>query len=83
MQQLTKVKEVSGLARGENGAILNVDLDSLRAYKVKKAKEQKINEIVDELDIVRNDINSMKSDISDIKNLLSMVLLDKANRKTE
>jgi hypothetical protein len=63
-----KVKDTPNLVRDmQNQAVLNSDLDGLKAYKLKREKQQEINSAVD-------DINNMKQDINDLKTLMQRIL---------
>lgn len=55
--------EISGVAKAGEGILLNTDNDSLKAYKTRKNKDRKMNEI-------EATVNALKSDISEIKELL-------------
>ena len=55
--------EYPGIYKSPEGFIINKDNDALQAYKNRKAKEMKIYQVEDEL-------SKMKSDISEIKELL-------------
>ena len=60
--------DVNGiLKQTENGALLNIDNDSLNAYKKMKNKNLKINEM-------ESDISNLKNDIFEIKNLLTKIV---------
>ena len=63
-----KVKDKPNLVRDiQNQAVLNSDLDGLKAYKLKREKQQEINSAVD-------DINNMKQDINELKTLMQRIL---------
>jgi cell fate (sporulation/competence/biofilm development) regulator YmcA (YheA/YmcA/DUF963 family) len=63
-----KVKDTPNLVRDmQNQAVLNSDLDGLKAYKLKREKQQEINSAVD-------DINNIKQDINDLKTLMQRIL---------
>jgi len=51
-------------------AILNTDVNSLLMYKIQKRKISDINKNINEIDLIRGEINTMKSDLDEIKNLL-------------
>lgn len=69
--KVTKVKDAPGLVRDiSNKAILNVNLSALDSYKLKRAREATINEKFD-------DINRLKSDVAEIKQLLLQLLQDR------
>jgi hypothetical protein len=55
------------LRRGDSKAIINNDTSSLNKYKEERAKQQKLNKIIEENDM-------MKSDIAEIKTLLKTFL---------
>jgi len=70
-----KVKDAPGFVRGivsdkEAKPILNVNNSALAAYKKNKDKDAEINSAL-------NDINTMKADINEIKNLLIMLSLNR------
>ena len=51
-------------------AILNTDIDSLLKYKIQKRKLSDINKSRNEIVIIREEIDNIKLDISEIKQLL-------------
>ena len=55
--------EVPGFYKSHDGVLINKDNDSLLAYKKRKIKEHRIDNIIEEMD-------SIKSDLSEIKELL-------------
>lgn len=55
--------EVPGFYKSRDGILINKDNDALAAYKKRKIKEHKLDTIFDEMD-------SLKSDITEIKELL-------------
>ena len=70
-----KVKDAPGFVRGivsdkEAKPILNVNNSALAAYKKNKDKDAEINSAL-------NDINTMKADINEIKNLLMLLSLNR------
>ena len=70
--QLIKVVDHSNLARDrESGAIVDTDTDSYTQYmKVREAKMKQLQQI----DSMEDRINTIDSDISEIKNLLRLML---------
>ena len=63
-----KVKDTPNLVRDmQNQAVLNSDSDGLKAYKLKREKQQEINSAVD-------DINNIKQDINELKTLMQRIL---------
>ena len=70
-----KVKDAPGFVRGivsdkEAKPILNVNNSALAAYKKNKDKDIEFNSAL-------NDINTMKADINEIKNLLMLLSLNR------
>jgi uncharacterized protein with von Willebrand factor type A (vWA) domain len=65
MDIMVEVKtEIEGIVRDiGNGALLNKDVSGLDAYKKIKKKNQEMEE-------VKNKVNNIESEISEIKNLL-------------
>lgn len=55
--------EVPGIYKVREGVLINTDKDSLTAYKNRKRREQRIDEMQD-------DIQSLKDDLQEIKDLL-------------
>ena len=51
-------------------AILNTDIDSLLKYKIQKRKLSDINKSRNEIVTIREEIDNIKLDISEIKQLL-------------
>ena len=65
LERLEKVKENPNLVRNSfNRAILNTDIEGLKAYKAQKNKEQKVT----------SEINNMKQDINELKTLMQRIL---------
>jgi hypothetical protein len=64
-----KVKtDVNGIVRDiDNGALLNTDLGGLDAYKKAKKKNA-------EIDSLREKVNSIENDVTEIKNLLLKIV---------
>lgn len=61
---MSKIKEYDYLEKDDtNGAILNTDKESLRAYRIQKRKNNQI-------DNLNNEVNHLKDEIGEIKNLL-------------
>jgi hypothetical protein len=56
-----------------NGGVVNSNIDSFEFYKERRAKALKE---ISEKDAMKEEINSMKSELSDIKDMLKL-LLDK------
>ena len=68
MTQFAKVKENPDLVRDMNTqAILNTNVDALKAYKKRRQKERDISDSL-------SDINNMKQDINDLKTLMQRIL---------
>lgn len=66
--QYLKVKEAEELVRDtSSSAILNTDMDALKAYKHRKTKENKLEQIAREHEEIKKDMN-------DIKDLLKELL---------
>ena len=51
-------------------AILNTDMDSLLKYKIQKRKISDINKSRNEIALIRDEVDRIKSDLSEIKQLL-------------
>jgi hypothetical protein len=51
-------------------AILNTDMDSLLKYKIQKRKISDINKSRNEIALIRDEVDNIKSDLSEIKQLL-------------
>ena len=66
---MTKVLPTDGFVRDESGAIINVDNNALKAYKLRRNAEN----------TKENEINTLKQEMSDIK-LLLVQLLEKNNK---
>ena len=54
-------------------AILNTDMDSLLKYKIQKRKISDINKSRNEIALIRDEVDSIKSDLSEIKQLLLQI----------
>jgi len=55
--------EVPGIYKVREGVLINTDNDSLKAYKNRKMRENRIDEM-------QEDIHSLKNDLQEIKDLL-------------
>jgi hypothetical protein len=55
--------EVPGIFKVREGVLINTDNDSLKAYKNRKMREHRIDEM-------QEDIHSLKNDMQEIKDLL-------------
>lgn len=55
--------EIPGISKAGEGILINTDNDSLRAYKSRKLKDRKLQELDDTM-------HELKKDISEIKELL-------------
>jgi|688.fasta_scaffold02023_28 hypothetical protein len=69
MQEVTEIREPDkrtdrpGIYRTAEGFLINKDNDALAAYKKRKRKEQAVDKIQEQ-------INELKTDINEIKDLL-------------
>jgi hypothetical protein len=64
-ERIEKVKDDPKLVRNSfNRAILNTDIEGLKAYKAQKNKEQRTT----------SEINNMKQDINELKALMQRIL---------
>lgn len=57
---MEKKTEVPGIYKVDEGILLNKDNDALRAYKMKKAKDLKINSMEKEMSALREDLDEIK-----------------------
>ncbi|NDB60107.1 hypothetical protein EB001_16900 [bacterium] len=68
---MLKMKErptdVPGIFKTSEGVLINKDNDALKAYKIRKIKENKIN-------IIESDMEQIKTDMHEIKELLRGLL---------
>lgn len=55
--------EVNGIYKKSEGVFINTDNDALIAYKKRKQQAEKLH-------ILEQDVNEMKSDLKEIKDLL-------------
>ena len=58
---------VPGIFKPSEGVLINKDNDALKAYKIRKIKENKIN-------IIESDMEQIKTDMHEIKELLRGLL---------
>jgi len=54
-------------------AILNTDMNSLLQYKIQKRKISDINKSRNEIALIRDEVDNIKSDLSEIKQLLLQI----------
>lgn len=59
--------DVPGIFKTSEGVLINKDNDALKAYKIRKIKENKIN-------IIESDMEQIKTDMHEIKELLRGLL---------
>lgn len=59
--------DVPGIFKTSEGVLINKDNDALKAYKIRKIKENKLN-------IIESDMNQLKTDMLEIKELLKGLL---------
>jgi len=64
---MAKKTAIPGIYKVTEGVLINKDNNALRAYKARKKKDRQIEE-------VKNEVNEMRKDISDIKGLLFEIL---------
>lgn len=66
MQQVTEIleqdkkTEIPGLYKTSQGFLINKDNDALAAYKKRKRKEQAIDKFQEQIDELKSDINEIK-----------------------
>lgn len=66
-----KIKDTPGYIRDiSNKAVLSVNNTALQNYRLKRQRNNEINQSL-------NDINKLKSDVADIKKLLTQLLNNK------
>ena len=72
VEKITIAEPIRGFTeRDKNSkAILNTDMDSLLKYKIQKRKISDINKSRNEIALIRGEVDSIKSDLSEIKHLL-------------
>jgi hypothetical protein len=54
-------------------AILNTDVDSYLKYKIQKRNMSDINRSTQDLGIIRNEVNELKKDLTEIKSMLLQI----------
>lgn len=59
--------DVPGIFKTSEGVLINKDNDALKAYKIRKIKENKLN-------IIGSDMDQLKIDMLEIKELLKGLL---------
>ena len=66
-EKLVVVDAVSGFTEREktSKAILNTDVDSLLSYKIRKRKFSEMRKTTDEMTIVKNEVEQIKSGAGD------------------
>lgn len=58
---------IPGIFKTSEGVLINKDNGALKAYKIRRAKEAKFN-------VIESDMNQLKTDIREIKELLRGLL---------
>jgi hypothetical protein len=54
-------------------AILNTDVDSYLKYKIQRRNLSDINKSTQELGVIRNEVNELKKDLTEIKTMLLQI----------
>ena len=54
-------------------AILNTDMDSYLKYKIQKRNMSDINKSTQDLGVIRNEVNELKKDLTEIKSMLLQI----------
>ena len=54
-------------------AILNTDIDSYLKYKIQRRNLSDINRSTQELGVIRNEVNELKKDLTEIKTMLLQI----------
>jgi hypothetical protein len=54
-------------------AILNTDVDSYLKYKIQKRNMSDINRSTQDLGVIRNEVNELKKDLTEIKSMLLQI----------
>ncbi len=72
MEKLRIIDPLSGFTERDanSKAILNTDIDALLKYKIQKRKISDINKNRIDISEIKNEVNSLKSDLEEIKILL-------------
>lgn len=52
--------EVDGFYKSHDGVLINKDNNALMAYKKRKQKEQRLDDLVEEMGVLKNDISEIK-----------------------
>lgn len=63
----TSKTNIPGIFKTSEGVLINKDNDALKAYKIRKIKENKLN-------IIESDMDQLKTDMLEIKELLKGLL---------
>lgn len=63
----TSKTNIPGIFKPSEGVLINKDNDALKAYKIRKIKENKLN-------IIESDMDQLKTDMLEIKELLKGLL---------
>ena len=58
-------------------AILNTDVDSYLKYKIQRRNLSDINRSTQELGVIRNEVNELKKDLTEIKTMLLQITKSK------
>jgi hypothetical protein len=59
------------------GALVNTDADGFHAYKMARRKHSENQDRIDQINTITEEVNTLKNDISEIKQLLMKVLESK------
>lgn len=75
MNKIEIIEPVSGFTERDSNskALLNTDKDSLLKYKIQRRRFSEINRNSNEIMTVREEIDDLKNDISEIKRLLLQI----------
>jgi hypothetical protein len=74
-QKLAIIEPVNGFTERDvsSKAILNTDVESLLKYKIQKRKMSEINKTRMDMTTVQHEIDCMKNDLCEIKQLLMQI----------
>lgn len=78
--ETTKIKDTPGWVKDlSSKAILNMDVSALEQRKQNKIKIKQINSLEGDLSSVKLELNELKSEIKDIKDILLQFINAKSN----
>lgn len=78
MSDIRKIQDSPGWVKNmDNKAVLNSNLEALNQHKMNKQKLVEFNNMKTQIETLKTDINALQSGLSEIKELLTILVKNK------